>query len=80
MREYEAAGVREYWLFDPLHTEAVIYALGADGHYHPTLTDTQGRLLSTVLPGFALDPTLLWQEEPPTGAELIALVQEMVED
>jgi Uma2 family endonuclease len=80
MREYEAAGVREYWLFDPLRTEAVIYGLGGDGHYHPVPGDEHGRLISTVLPGFALDPALMWRDEPPSGAELIELVQAMVKD
>ena len=74
-KEYEAAGVREYWLFDPLRTEAVIYALGDDNRYHPVAIDKEGRLTSTLLPGFALHPSLLWREELPTGNELIELAQ-----
>jgi len=34
--------------------------------------------MSGVLPGFALDPTLLWQDELPGGDELAALVQQMM--
>ncbi len=79
LSEYEAAGVPEYWLLDPLRTEANVYALGDDGRYHPLSKDSEGRLVSQVLPGFALHPDLLWREEPPTGAELVALVQQMVE-
>ena len=78
LREYEAAGVPEYWLFDPQRTEAVIYALGADGHYHPLPVDADGQLHSTVLPGFRLQAALLWRDELPDGAELIQLVQAMM--
>lgn len=77
--EYEAAGVSEYWLFDPLRKEAIFYLLGTDGLYHPVPLDGQGRLQSSVLPGFTLSPALLWRDEPPNGAEIIALVQGMVE-
>jgi Uma2 family endonuclease len=76
---YEKAGVPEYWLFDPIRHIAVIYVLGADKVYHPAEKDAQGRLVSTLLPGFALEPALLWRDTPPQGAELIALVQSMVE-
>jgi Uma2 family endonuclease len=78
MAEYETAGVREYFLVDPLRTEAVIWELGADGHYHRRAVDSQGRITSGLLPGFALDPTVLWQDDLPEGADLVALVQQMV--
>jgi Uma2 family endonuclease len=78
LSEYEAAGVPEYWLFDPLRTEANIYALGDDRRYHPLPKDSEGRLVSRMLPGFALHPDLLWRDEPPNGAELVELVQQMV--
>lgn len=77
LREYEAAGVPEYWLFDPQRTEAVIYVMGEDGHYHPLPPDADGYLRSTILPGFRLQAALLWQEELPTGMELIQLAQGM---
>lgn len=76
--EYETAGVPEYWLFDPTRQTADIYALGDDGRYHRRSLDEAGRVTSGLLPGFALDPVLLWQTEPPAGAELIDLVQRMV--
>jgi Uma2 family endonuclease len=77
--EYEAARIPEYWLVDPLRTEANVYALGSDGRYHPLPKDAEGRLTSQILPGFALHPDLLWREQPPAGAELVALVQQMTE-
>jgi Uma2 family endonuclease len=77
LEEYQSAGVPEYFLIDPRHREAVLYQRSPDGVYHPTPLDSQGRLASTVLPGFALDPALLWRAEPPGAEELIALVRAM---
>jgi Uma2 family endonuclease len=77
--EYEAAGVPEYWLLDPKRKESSVYVLGDDHIYHLRPLDAQGRLNSAVLPGFAVHPDLLWQETPPTGAELLELVRQMVE-
>src|ERR1035438_3578136 len=34
-REYQEAGIPEYWLIDPMRKEALFYALGEDGSYHP---------------------------------------------
>lgn len=76
--EYEAAGIPEYWLLDPQHTEAVVYVLGKDGQYHPNPRDAEGRLVSVVLPDLVLHPDVLWGETFPQGMELITLVQAMV--
>ena len=76
--EYEAAGVPEYWLFDPMRETADIYALGAEGRYHRRPLDEAGRVTSGLLPGFALDPALLGEAEPPAGPVLIDLVRQMV--
>lgn len=78
--EYEAAGVQEYWLFDPLRRDAVIYELGTEGRYHARPLDPHGRLTSGVLPGFALDPAILWQDEHPAGPDMVALVEQMTSD
>lgn len=75
--EYEAAGVPEYWLIDPLRHDAMIYLLGEDRRYHRSPLDAQGRLTSPLLPGFVLDPTLLWQDAPPDAMAIVELVKEM---
>lgn len=75
--EYEAAGIPEYWLVDLIRREAIFYALGSDNRYHPIPHDEQGRLVSSLLSGFALDPAVMWQETLPGGAELGALVDQM---
>lgn len=76
-QEYEAAGIREYWLLDPMRQQADVYRLGQDNLYHRARLDNNGWLLSEVLPGFALDPSLFWRDELPTGAELVQLVQQL---
>jgi Uma2 family endonuclease len=75
--EYETAGVQEYWLIDPQRQEAIIYALGADGGYRRAAPDAQGRLISPLLSGFALDTALLWQNPPPDAVALLDLVEQM---
>jgi len=76
--EYAQAGIPEYWLVDPLVEQATIYRLGVDGTYKAAPLDSDGYLVSSVFEGFRLTAALLWQEEPPTGGELVALVQEMI--
>jgi Uma2 family endonuclease len=75
--EYEAAGVPEYWLFDPMRQDALIYGRGEDGYYHRLPRDEQGRLISQVLPGFVLSPDVLWQETLPSGPDMVRLVEGM---
>jgi Uma2 family endonuclease len=80
--EYEEAGVREYWRIDPLRKQVDIYVLTLieenEKRYHRVELDTQGRLVSTLLPGFALDPKILWQEELPGGKAIYTMVQDML--
>ncbi len=80
MNEYETAGVSEYLLIDPMRKLADIYALGEDGYYYRRPLDEQGRMISNVLPGFALDPNFLWRDDRPAGYELVALVEQMTGD
>jgi len=56
-REYEDAGIPEYWTIDARAGRRGIacFALSADGHYVQVLPDDAGRLHSAVLPGFWLD-------------------------
>lgn len=82
--EYEAAGVREYWLIDPQRREADVYGLqtvieGDAPVYRRLPLDAQGRLQSAVLPGFAFDASLLWADEPPSGMALLRLIGEMTD-
>jgi Uma2 family endonuclease len=76
--EYEAAGVLEYWLVDPLRKEATVYTLGEDKRYHSGHLNERGQLISLALPGFAIALDLLWQESLEPDADTIAaLVEQM---
>lgn len=65
-KEYEAAGVREYWIIDnrPSKRRAAFYALDASGKYRPLSVSADGVFRSVVLPGFWLRVDWLWQQRP----------------
>ncbi len=63
--EYEAAGIPEYWLLDPIREQAEFYQLGADGIYRPAALDEQGRYHSVILPGLWLQENWLWETPLP---------------
>jgi len=69
--EYEAAGVREYWLFDPDHRTAEFYELGDNGRYHSAALDENGVYHSKVVAGFWLRVDWLWQTPPPATLDVL---------
>lgn len=77
--EYQAAGIKEYWLIDPrLGRERIdIYRLDDQGTYQPTSPDQDGRFTTPQLPGFALTPAWLWQVPTP---DLLPIMVELFRD
>jgi Uma2 family endonuclease len=76
-QEYEKAGVREYWIIDPIRRSVSIHVLDSQGLYY--LLNSPHQITSTVLPDFALDSHLLWQPELPSALdEIINIVQPMI--
>ncbi|HXH10979.1 MAG TPA: Uma2 family endonuclease [Alphaproteobacteria bacterium] len=65
--EYQAAGVREYWILDPRsgYERADFYVLDEHGRYRPVPVDPAGRYQSTVLPGFWLQVDWVLSVAPP---------------
>lgn len=63
--EYEAGGVAEYWLLDPLRRWAEFYQLGEEGRYEIAFIGREGVYHSETLPGFWLRVEWLWQERLP---------------
>lgn len=67
--EYEAAGVREYWVIDPMSQHAEFYALepneGEDTPRYARLAERAGAIESRVLPGLTLPVHWLWKDTRP---------------
>jgi Uma2 family endonuclease len=76
--EYEKGGVREYWIFDPLHSASHFYRLDESGVYIQQQLDADGNYRTPLLPKFALHVPTLWQEALPDFAAIWQTVQAMV--
>jgi Uma2 family endonuclease len=64
--EYEANGVKEYWLIDPTKNEAIFYQINSNGKFEVIPEDAEGRYYSKVLKGFWLDTDWLWRPVSPS--------------
>lgn len=67
--EYEAVGIKEYWLLDPDRQQAEFYRLGADNLYHPVVMGSDGIFRSEVIAGFWFRIEWLWQR--PKGIDAL---------
>jgi len=70
-KEYEAYGVREYWIIDPEKRKVEVNVLDDIGAYR-RLEPHDGAWPSTVLAGFYLREDWLWSERPPPTLEIAA--------
>lgn len=73
-QRYEEAGVREYWVINPMEQAALFLILTDDG-FAETLPDHH-IFQSEVLPGLALDVRWLWQRPFPST---LSIVQRLLE-
>jgi Uma2 family endonuclease len=62
--DYEACGVREYWLIDPRLRQVELRRLGEDGRYR-LIQPEDGIFISEAIPGFRLRIDWLWREPLP---------------
>ncbi len=64
--EYEAGGVREFWLLDPNRREALFYIRDENGLFRPGVV-RDGVFQSAVLPMVKLRVEWLWEQPPILG-------------
>lgn len=78
LTEYEKAGVREYWLFDPLRQTTRFLRLNDQKVYEEVQLDENGNYQTPLLPGLILHVPTLWQDPLPTNVEVVDAVRAML--
>lgn len=76
--EYEAGGVPEYWILDPIRHDTRFYRLNAEGVYLPQFADGDGSYRTPLLPGFVLHSAVLWQDELPNILQVVEAMKQML--
>lgn len=69
-QEYQAFGIREYWIIDPQAEIVQASLLDTNGVYQP-IPNIDGRIDSTVIPGWFLKPEWLWTDPPRSSIEVL---------
>lgn len=67
--EYQAAGVKEYWIVDPLHERFQAYVLRSRGYAE--IVERDSRVASSVLRGLYIEPRSLWQDPLPSELKVL---------
>jgi Uma2 family endonuclease len=69
--EYEAAGVKEYWLIDANRRTANFYGFDETGKYRLLPISADGQFESRVIEGLWIKTEWLWQETLPSLMEVL---------
>jgi Uma2 family endonuclease len=74
--EYQAAGIKEYWIIDPRPgcQRVDFYVLDDEGRYRPIPVDPDGRYHSTLLPGLWVQVAWVLAAEPPDVLQALAQI------
>jgi Uma2 family endonuclease len=76
--EYEKAGVREYWIIDPVRQRCDFNRRNKTGIYMKMKPDATGQYRTPLLPNLILDVPTLWQDELPNVFAIAQAVQAMI--
>jgi len=71
--EYEEAGVKEYWILDPMLQLSHFHTRGRNGTYSE-IEPIGGKIHSKVVKGFWLDPKWLFAAKRPTALSVLKLL------
>jgi Uma2 family endonuclease len=74
--EYEKAGVREYWIIDPLKKEARFYRLNEKQAF--VLQDVENDYQTDLLPKLILHVPIFWQDPMPGPAAVVRAIEAML--
>ena len=69
--EYEAAGVKEYWIIDYRRRTAIFYGYDENGKYKMLPLSAEGIFESRVIEGLWIKTDWLWQEELPNLMDVL---------
>jgi Uma2 family endonuclease len=69
--EYEAGGVREYWIIDRDARRADFFRLDSEGRYQRFGPDPNGIYHAEAVPGFWIRPDWLWQDPLPSSLDVL---------
>ncbi len=68
--EYEGAGMREYWVIDPMSEHVELYVLSSDQKY-VRVAERDGWPVSAAVPGFRLKTAWLWRGTRPKAIDAL---------
>ncbi len=69
--EYEAGGVREYWIIDAEAQRADFFVLDGEGRYQRATPDANGKYVSAALPDLWINVGWLWQTPLPPVRQVL---------
>lgn len=69
--EYEAAGVKEYWILNPNRRTAIFYGFDDDGKYKMLPISVEGIFESRVIEGLWVNTNWFWQEDLPNLMDIL---------
>ncbi len=76
--EYEAGGVGEYWIIDPIREQALFHRRTDQGVYALQTLEQDGGYLSPALPGLKLHVPTLWSRPLPNVIAIVDAVRAML--
>lgn len=79
-KEYQAGGVTEYWVIDPIHKEARFFYLNAQGIYELQPIDAEGNYRSQILTGLIVHAPTLWNEKLPGPITVAHAIEAMLQE